>query len=106
MIINNFVPAEKIFENYNSLNINNSSNIDNNSKTSNSFQDAFKESLDKLNEKQIEADNITNDFIAGKDVEVHEMMLSMEETKMSLQLAIQVRNKVVEAVQELTRMQL
>ncbi|WP_066892536.1 flagellar hook-basal body complex protein FliE [Clostridium nigeriense] len=106
MIINNFVPAEKIFENYNSLNINNSSNIDNNSKTSNSFQDAFKESLDKLNEKQIEADNITNDFIAGKDVEVHEMMLSMEEAKMSLQLAIQVRNKVVEAVQELTRMQL
>ena len=106
MIINNFVPAEKIFENYNSLNINNNSNIDNNSKTSNSFQDAFKESLDKLNEKQIEADNITNDFIAGKDVEVHEMMLSMEEAKMSLQLAIQVRNKVVEAVQELTRMQL
>ncbi|WP_288221903.1 flagellar hook-basal body complex protein FliE [uncultured Clostridium sp.] len=106
MIINNFVPAEKIFENYNSLNINNSSNIDNNSKTSNSFQDALKESLDKLNEKQIEADNITNDFIAGKDVEVHEMMLSMEEAKMSLQLAIQVRNKVVEAVQELTRMQL
>ena len=34
------------------------------------------------------------------------MMLSMEESKMSLHLAIQVRNKVVEAVQELTRMQL
>ncbi|MDU3350987.1 MAG: flagellar hook-basal body complex protein FliE, partial [Clostridium sp.] len=70
------------------------------------FQSALKDSLDKLNEKQINADNITNDFISGKDVEVHEMMLSMEESKMSLQLAIQVRNKVVEAVQELTRMQL
>lgn len=62
--------------------------------------------MDNLNEKQINADNMTNDFISGKDVEVHEMMLSMEEAKMSLQLAIQVRNKVVEAVQELTRMQL
>lgn len=105
MIINSFVPQEKVFENYNILNTNKNSEI-NNSNSSNSFQDALKESLDKLNEKQIEADNITNDFIAGKDVEVHEMMLNMEEAKMSLQLAIQVRNKVVEAVQELTRMQL
>ncbi|MDZ5035148.1 flagellar hook-basal body complex protein FliE, partial [Clostridium perfringens] len=66
----------------------------------------LKDSLDKVNEKQVEADNITNDFISGKNVDVHQMMLGMEEAKMSLQLAIQVRNKVVEAVQELTRMQL
>ena len=99
MIINRFVPMEGIFEN------NNISNINDN-KSSNTFQNVLKENLDKVNEKQIEADNITNDFIAGKDVEVHEMILSMEEAKMSLQLAIQVRNKVVEAVQELTRMQL
>lgn len=99
VIVNNFVPTEKIFEN---------NNVSSNSinKSSNSFQNLLKESLDKLNEKQIDANNMTNDFIAGKDVEVHEMVLSMDEAKMSLQLAIQVRNKVVEAVQELTRMQL
>ncbi|MGY5239900.1 flagellar hook-basal body complex protein FliE [Clostridium tertium] len=100
MIVNNFVPSEKVFES--SLNINNIKT----SPSEKKFQSALKDSLDKLNEKQINADNITNDFISGKDVEVHEMMLSMEESKMSLQLAIQVRNKVVEAVQELTRMQL
>lgn len=98
MIINNFVPKEKIFENSISSN--------NNSNSSSNFENVLKDSLDKLNEKQIAADNITNDFIAGKDVEVHEMILGMEEAKMSLQMAIQVRNKVVEAVQELTRMQL
>ena len=100
MIVNNFVPSEKVFES--SLNINNIKT----SPSEKNFQSALKDSLDKLNEKQINADNITNDFISVKDVEVHEMMLSMEESKMSLQLAIQVRNKVVEAVQELTRMQL
>ena len=100
MIVNNFVPSEKVFES--SLNINNIKT----SPSEKNFQSALKDSLDKLNEKQINADNITNDFISGKDVEVHEIMLSMEESKMSLQLAIQVRNKVVEAVQELTRMQL
>lgn len=99
MVINNFVPVEKIFGNTNTA-------ISNNNNSLNTFQDLLKENLDKVNEKQIEADNITNDFIIGKDVDVHEMMLSTEEAKMSLQLAIQVRNKVVEAVQELNRMQL
>ena len=100
MIINNFVPSEKILGNDNF-------NINNNKTSSNSsFQDVLKTSLDKLNEKQVQADEITNDFVAGNDVEVHEMLLSKEEAKMSMQLAIQVRNKVVEAVQELTRMQL
>lgn len=100
MIINNFVPLEKTFENTNTA-----SGISNNN-PSNKFQNILKENLDKVNQDQIEADNITNDFIAGKDVDIHEMILSMEEAKMSLQLAIQVRNKVVEAVQELNRMQL
>lgn len=99
MIVNNFVPVEKVFENTNVAGTNNTN-------PSNKFQDILKENLDKVNQEQIEADNITNDFISGKDVDVHEMILSMEEAKMSLQLAIQVRNKVVEAVQELTRMQL
>lgn len=101
MIINNFIPTEKIFEN--SINSNSSNKT---STTEGSFQNILKDSLDKLNEKQVEADNMTNEFISGGDVDLHEMMLGMEEAKMSLQLAIQVRNKVVEAVQELTRMQL
>lgn len=103
MIINNFVPSEKIFGN-DTFNINNNEN--NKTSSKGSFQNVLKDSLDKLNEKQVQADAITNDFVAGNDVEVHEMLLSMEEAKMSMQLAIQVRNKVVEAVQELTRMQL
>ncbi|GAA0085605.1 flagellar hook-basal body complex protein FliE [Clostridium sp. MB05] len=99
MIINNFVPTEKVFEN----NIVSDNKVNSNGSN---FQNILKDSLDKVNEKQVEADNITNDFISGKNVDVHQMMLGMEEAKMSLQLAIQVRNKVVEAVQELTRMQL
>lgn len=101
MIINNFVPSQGIFNNSLTGKENNSEEI-----SGNSFKDVLKDSLDKLNEKQVEANNITNEFVSGGDVEVHEMMLSMEEAKMSLQLAIQVRNKVVDAVKELTNMQL
>lgn len=101
MIINNFVPNQGIFNNSLTGKENNLKEI-----SGSSFEDVFKESLDKLNDKQVEANDITNEFVSGGDVEVHEMILSMEEAKMSLELAIQVRNKVVDAVKELTNMQL
>ena len=104
MMVNNFVPLQEIFNNL-SVNNGNVNNVENKS-TENSFQDILEDSLNKLNDKQLSADKITSEFIAGENVEVHEMMLSMEEAKMSLQLAIQVRNKVVETVKELTNMQL
>lgn len=104
MIVNNFVPLQEIFNNL-SVNNGNIKNVENES-TENSFQSVLEDSLNKLNDQQISADKITSEFIAGEDVEVHEMMLNMEEANMSLQLAIQVRNKVVEAVKELTNMQL
>lgn len=101
MIINNFVPSQGIFDNNLIGKENNIKDV-----SGNSFKSVLKDSLDKLNEKQVEADNITNEFVSGGDVDIHEMMLGMEEAKMSLQLAIQVRNKVVDAVKELTNMQL
>lgn len=104
MMVNNFVPLQGVFNNL-SVNNGNINNLENKS-TENSFQSVLEDSLNKLNDQQISADKITSEFIAGEDVEVHEMMLNMEEANMSLQLAIQVRNKVVEAVKELTNMQL
>ena len=104
MVVNNFVPLQEIFNNL-SVNNGNIKNVENES-IENNFQSVLEDSLNKLNDQQISADKITSEFIAGEDVEVHEMMLNMEEANMSLQLAIQVRNKVVEAVKELTNMQL
>lgn len=71
-----------------------------------SFIDTLKEKLDEVNDKQIEAENVTESFIKGEDVDIHEVMLKSEEAKISLQMAVQIRNKLVEAYQELNRMQL
>ena len=43
---------------------------------------------------------------AGENVAPHTLMIAMEEAQMSLMLTVEVRNKVVEAYQELMRMQL
>lgn len=94
MRINSFVPDSSVFQN---------TKVEN--KEGQGFQGVFKEKLDALNDIQVQADNATEQFVKG-EIDVHEMMLATEEAKMALQLAVQVRNKVVEAVQELTRMQL
>lgn len=100
MKINSFVPDSTIFEK-----INPDSKVTNND-TSNSFFDMLKSKLDEVNSKQIDAENTTQGFIQGDNTDIHNVMLSTEEAKMSLELAVQVRNKIVDAYQELNRMQL
>lgn len=71
-----------------------------------SFLDTLKSKLDEVNDKQLQADSDTEKLIKGEDVDIHQVMLSTEEAKLSLQMAVQVRNKLLDAYQELNRMQL
>lgn len=45
-------------------------------------------------------------YAAGEDVPPHTLVMAMEQAKLSLQLAVEVRNRVVDAYQELTRLQI
>ena len=102
MKINEFIPSSGIYSKVDSLNKEKSTSSVN---TSSEFQDVLKSQLDKVNEKQLESEKITDDFIKGEDVEVHDVMIKNEEAKLSMQLAVQVRNKLLEAYQEINRMQ-
>lgn len=101
MRINGFVPSESIFNT--NFNV---GQVENKNENIKSFSNYLTEKLDEVNDKQILANEVTNKFIAGEDISIHEVMLATEEAKMSLQLAVQVRNKLLEAYQELNRMQL
>lgn len=70
------------------------------------FLDTLNEKLNEVNDKQIEADDITQKFIKGEETDVHKVMVSTQEAKLSLELAVQIRNKLVEAYQEFNRMQI
>lgn len=101
MKINSFIPNEQIF---------NTSNESKNNKISEAggsdFFKILKDKLNEVNEQQVNADEMTTKMIQGEDVEVHDVMLAAAEAQTSLQLAVQVRNKIVEAIQELNRMQI
>lgn len=100
MRVNSFVPSEKIFD------FNKSNEVKKNNEIGISFVNTLKEKLGEVNDNQIKANELTDKMIRGENVNVHQVMLATEEAKMSLQLAVQVRNKLLEAYQEVNRMQL
>ena len=70
-----------------------------------SFKDTLKNALSKTNELQLNSDNAMEKFVTGESDNLHELMIAVEEAKIALQFTIEVRNRVIEAYQELIRMQ-
>lgn len=62
--------------------------------------------LEQLNDTVKASGEVLSDIAAGKAVPTHELMLSLELARQQLQLAVEVRNKLVDAYQELMRMQM
>ena len=83
-------------------NTNNSSSIGSKS----SFQNIITNEIEKLNNQQIKANEMVQGFISGEVEDLHTVMIATEEARLSLELAVQVRNKVVEAYKEINNMQL
>lgn len=101
MKINSFIPGEQIF------NINNNeSEIKVNENGGSDFFKILKDKLNEVNDKQVSADELTTKMVQGEDVNIEDVMLAGSEAQMSLQLAVQVRNKIVEAIQEINRIQI
>ena len=70
-----------------------------------SFAENLAESLDKVNNLQKEADKAIEDFATGETRNIHETMIAVNKADLAFRLTMQVRNKIVEAYQEVMRMQ-
>jgi flagellar hook-basal body complex protein FliE len=70
-----------------------------------SFGQFLNEQISQINNQSNEVDQLNNQFVQGKLSDVHQLMIASEKATLGLQLAVQVRNKVVEAYQEIMRMQ-
>lgn len=71
-----------------------------------SFSNVLSDAISKVNDSEVNANNKIESLIKGEDVEMHEVMLAMQESVLSLQALIEVRNKTVEAYQEISNLQL
>jgi flagellar hook-basal body complex protein FliE len=69
-----------------------------------SFSDYLSEQVSKVNDKMVGADQAVTDVVTGKSKNLHEMMVSLNQADLSLKMLTKVRNKALEAYQELMRM--
>lgn len=70
------------------------------------FNNIINNKINMVNNRQIYSDKLIEDFISGDVEDLHKVMIASQEAQLSLELAVQVRNKIIEAYKELNNMQL
>ncbi len=73
---------------------------------SDSFGKFLTEALNQVNELQAQAEQAGVDLAAGKSTDIHNVMIATEKANLAVELTVQVRNKVIDAYQEIMRMQI
>jgi len=70
-----------------------------------SFAQTIEESLAQVNDMQNEKSRMIEEFASGKSQNVHELMISLQKAGLAVDMTSAVRNKVMQAYQELMRLQ-
>jgi len=74
--------------------------------TGGSFSNLLGNFVGEVNAQQTAAGDAINGLMSGKNVSLHQAMISMEEASVSFQMMVEVRNKMLDSYQELMRMQI
>jgi flagellar hook-basal body complex protein FliE len=69
------------------------------------FDNVLGRILTEANQDQFTAEKAVDDLIAGRTNSLHEAVLATAKADLSMQLVIELRNKLVESYQEIMRMQ-
>ncbi|UUZ85922.1 flagellar hook-basal body complex protein FliE [Paenibacillus sp. P26] len=72
---------------------------------SDQFGKYLNEAISSLNEQQNKVDQLNEQFVKGEISDVHQLMIASEKASLGLELTVQVRNKVIEAYQDIMRTQ-
>lgn len=69
-----------------------------------SFSEYLQDAIGEVNQVQKQADTKASDVASGRSTNIHEAMLAASHAQLSFNLMVQVRNKALEAYQEVMRM--
>lgn len=97
--LNNFSKAEKTF------NSQAANQLQTPKVPETSFSDTLNSSLKKVNSMQTEKNSMISAFASGESQNVHELMISLQKASVAMKMTSAVRNKVLEAYKELSRIQ-
>jgi len=69
------------------------------------FQKLFESAVNKVEGMRVNAEQSAERFLSGESEELHQTALATQRAEIAFDLFLQVRNKVVQAYQEVMRMQ-
>ena len=62
--------------------------------------------MESVNTYQKEYESLLNRQLLGDEIDLHNVVIASEKARASLELTLQIRNKAMEAYQEIMRMQI
>ena len=68
------------------------------------FAEALRNAVETVNETQLQASAMQDAFVSGDDVELTEVMVSLQKSQVAFEATKQVRNQLVEAYQDIYNM--
>ncbi len=74
--------------------------------TKDSFADMLSNAVGSVDRTMKASEQSIQDFAAGRNENVHDVMISMQRAQLSFQLMVEMRNKAIETYQEISRMQI
>lgn len=70
-----------------------------------SFADTLKEAVNNVNQLSLDADKKAQELATGKTDDIAGVMIATEKADVALRAMVQVRNKIIDAYQEIMKMQ-
>ena len=70
------------------------------------FGELLNDAISKVNELQKNSDELSEELAVGEADNLHDVVIAAEKADIALSLTIQVRDKIVEAYDEMMRMQI
>ena len=74
--------------------------------TEQNFSDFIKSTINQVNESQAQGDLSIQKLHNGEAQNLHDVMISVEQADISLRMLVQIRNKAIQAYEEIMRMQI
>jgi flagellar hook-basal body complex protein FliE len=71
-----------------------------------SFANIFNSAIDNIKSTRATADRQLEAWMNGEDVDIHQIATSVQKADITFELALEVRNKAMQAYQEIMRMQI
>lgn len=71
-----------------------------------SFGDMLNQAIGQLSAQEKNVEILNDQFVRGEGVDAHQLTINAERLSLGLELTVQVRNKVIEAYQDIMRTQI